>query len=66
MVYRLLGLLLKFFFVLPFIGNAKHGNLPSLTLTGRFLEKHFGYLLEPTSNPRIAMVSGTLALPVFY
>ena len=45
MVYRLLGLLLKFFFVLIFIGNAKHGNLPSLTLTGRFLEKYFGYLL---------------------
>ena len=45
MVYRLLGLLLKFFFVLLFIGNAKHGNLPSLTLTGRFLEKYFGYLL---------------------
>ena len=45
MVYRLLGLLLKFFFVLLFIGNAKHGNLPSLTLTGRFLEKHFGYLV---------------------
>ena len=45
MVYRLLGLLFKFFFVLLFIGYAKHGNLPSLTLTGRFLEKYFGYLL---------------------
>ena len=45
MVYRLLGLLLKFFFVLFFIGNAKNGNLPSLTLTGRFLEKYFGYLI---------------------